>query len=227
MVQTIRKLNIVADLTDGKIVGESNAFIYNISGTSGSSVTSQQNNTFNEFMADYASVKTSLKNYETFLINQKIITSDYTTPGGFTPVSKIMQESTLSDKRMFMIMARIFENKDKLEKFKSQVIFGDLQNVPKLKKTFDTACDKFKDKVLKELEEEKKFYTKIAQNKDYLNFINKNIYPLQKPRKFDFTTIPDEVKKVSQQTNIQNLYKSININNDTATFDGKIKFDNE
>ena len=40
-----------------------------------------------------------------------------------------------------------------------------------------------------------------------------------------YTTVPDPATEAQQKTDIANLYKTVNVNNDKLTFDGKIKFD--
>ena len=49
--------------------------------------------------------------------------------------------------------------------------------------------------------------------------------PKGKLRKFTYTTVPDPATEAQQKTDIANLYKTVNVNNDPLTFDGKIKFD--
>jgi hypothetical protein len=55
--------------------------------------------------------------------------------------------------------------------------------------------------------------------------VNQPDYPKGKLRKFTYTPVPDPATETQQKTDIANLYKTVNVNNDPLTFDGKIKFD--
>jgi vacuolar-type H+-ATPase subunit I/STV1 len=172
-------------------------------------------------------VALKLKNYDNFLKNKKLLEPTYgPEPGKFTASSEKFQVQSINEKRMFMVMARIFENKDKLEKFKSTVISTEISNVPKLRKTFDELCDKFKDLVLNELKAEEKKMKDIKEDKEYLSYINTNVYSKGKTRKFNYTTVPNQTTNSQQITLIKNVYSDQNVDNDNKTFNGKIKFNN-
>ena len=51
------------------------------------------------------------------------------------------------------------------------------------------------------------------------------MYPKGKTRKFEYTTVADPATEPTQKTNISNLYKTVNVDLDKTTFNGKIKFD--
>ena len=55
--------------------------------------------------------------------------------------------------------------------------------------------------------------------------MNQPAYPKGKLRKFTYTTVPNPATDAQQKTDVANLYKTVNVNNDKLTFDGKIKFD--
>jgi vacuolar-type H+-ATPase subunit I/STV1 len=227
MVQTFRKLNVITKKTDGKILANTSAFIYNVSGTTEVTQPSTQTNTLDELSNDYGLVALKLKNYDNFLKNKKLLEPTYgPEPGKFTASSEKFQVQSINEKRMFMVMARIFENKDKLEKFKSTVISTEISNVPKLRKTFDELCDKFKDLVLNELKAEEKKMKDIKEDKEYLSYINTNVYSKGKTRKFNYTTVPNQTTNSQQITLIKNVYSDQNVDNDNKTFNGKIKFNN-
>ena len=52
------------------------------------------------------------------------------------------------------------------------------------------------------------------------------MYKSKKTRKFNYTTVPDPDQTiVDYQTKaIRDLYKSVNVDNDNTTFNGKVKF---
>ena len=157
LISLIAQLNSVADKTDGKIVGNK-VFIYNISGSTAQGAVSSTSvgvsNTYDEFIKDYKTLPTSLNSYIKLLTDNKVLTKDYTAVGVFKPsVDKIIGETPIP-LSFFMVMARVFTDKNKLQDFKNFVISGPLVNykTPKdLRKSFDKACDELAKNYEKEL----------------------------------------------------------------------------
>jgi hypothetical protein len=54
-----------------------------------------------------------------------------------------------------------------------------------------------------------------------LDGLTDDMYVTGKPRKFNYTTT---VNLTAQESKIQDLYKTVNVNTDKTTFDGKITF---
>ena len=233
MVQVFRKVNLVTTLTDGLIINDLGPKIYSISGTSEVDKGSDgpPADTFEELWKDFQFAGAKLMNFNDFITNptQNIIPSKtYDKPGSFMPSSSSsFDDSNLSDKSFFMIMAQIFNNKNKLQAFKTSIISGDLSKITSpssLTKQFDKICDTFKDRVVVELTAETKKYTSIKKNSDYVDSFTKgNAYNKGKSRKFTYTTIPNPTTVAKQSADLQLLYKGNN-NGDKDIWTDKTQF---
>ena len=75
---------------------------------------------------DYHLVADRMNKYDEVLTgtDYDIITDNYTVPGGFT--SSVF--SDLTDKRFFMVMAQVFNNRSNFNTFKSAIITNELDN---------------------------------------------------------------------------------------------------
>jgi hypothetical protein len=230
MVQIIRKINLVTTKTDGKILDTGIPRVYTISGTTEVNTASLGSplDTYQELCDDYRLVGIRLDDFNVLMDAEKIITTvtvPYEGPGEFEPISKDFATASVQDKRQFMVMAQIFNDKNKLTQFKNAIISGELKSDNKLVRKFNNICDDFADLTKKELIAEEKFIKTIKGKESYLKFVNQPAYPKGKLRKFTYTTVPDPATETQQKTDIANLYKTVNVNNDKLTFDGKIKFD--
>jgi outer membrane protein OmpA-like peptidoglycan-associated protein len=229
MVQIIRKINLVTTKTDGKILDTGVPRVYTISGTTEVNTASTGVlDTYQELCDDYRLVGVRLDEFNLLMDAEKIITTvtnPYDGPGQFDPISKQFETASVEDKRQFMVMAQIFNDKNKLTQFINTIISGELKNDNKLVRKFNNICDDFADLTKKELVAEQKFIKTIRDKESYSKFVNQPAYPKGKLRKFTYTTVPDPATETQQKTDIANLYKTVNVNNDPLTFDGKIKFD--
>jgi hypothetical protein len=230
MVQIIRKINLVTTKTDGKILDTGVPRVYTISGTTevNSASLGSPLDTYQELCDDYRLVGIRLDEFNVLMDAEKIITTvtvPYEGPGEFEPISKQFATASVEDKRQFMVMAQIFNDKNKLTQFINTIISGELKNDNKLVRKFNNICDDFADLTKKELVAEQKFIKTIRDKESYSKFVNQPAYPKGKLRKFTYTTVPDPATEAQQKTDIANLYKTVNVNNDKLTFDGKIKFD--
>ena len=230
MVQIIRKINLVTTKTDGKILDTGVPRVYTISGTTevNSASLGSPLDTYQELCDDYRLVGIRLDEFNVLMDAEKIITTvtvPYEGPGEFEPISKQFATASVEDKRQFMVMAQIFNDKNKLTQFINAIISGELKNDNKLVRKFNNICDDFADLTKKELVAEQKFIKTIRDKESYSKFVNQPAYPKGKLRKFTYTTVPDPATEAQQKTDIANLYKTVNVNNDKLTFDGKIKFD--
>jgi len=226
MVQIFRKISLVVSKTDGLIIDSKTPRVYNLSGTSEVTKSSEPitTNTYDELSRDFQSVGTKLNEYDKKLVDDGIIINTYGEPGSFSPATSGLSE--LTDKRFFMIMAQIFSDKNKLEKFKTEIISGDLVGVKtpaNLKKKFDKIVDNFRDKVVDELKAELKKFKKTKESQAYLDYINKPAFTKGKTRKFNYTTIPNTSTNDQQSAAIQLLYKGNN-NGDKNIWTDKTQF---
>jgi hypothetical protein len=229
MVQYFRKINLLITKTDGKILENGKPRVYNIKGTTevNSGSVGAPQTTYAELSIDYKSIGEKLQKFDSFLKGQdvKIITSEYKEPGLFKPISSSLV--SIEDKRLFMVLAQIFGNKNKYNDFINKIISGDLLTVKSpsnLKNKFEKICDIFKKNVDKELLEESKHIKKVKESPNYTEYVNQFVYPKGKLRKFEYTTIPDTATDAQQQKDIMALYSGVNSDSDNKYYDGKIKF---
>ena len=230
MVQFFRKINLLMTKTDGKILESGKPRVYNIKGTTEVNSASQgaPQDTYIELAKDYDEIATQLQSFDIFLKRQSnvnVITSNYTQPGGFEFISSKI--STIEDKRQFMVLAQIFNNKNKFNDFINKIIIGELLTIKtpsNLKNKFEKICEDFKKIVDKELLDEIKYITDVKKFPEYTKYVNEFVYPKGKLRKFEYTTIPDTATDAQQQKDIMELYSGVNSNSDNKSYDGKIKF---
>ena len=240
-IQNIRKLNLISSKTDGKLLDSNTPRIYNIKGTdkiskSSETLTPVPANTYEEFTKDYESLALALQGYAGLLDKNDIVKNvSLYDNGNFLPVDIDLFNKDAEmgpDKRFFLVISRIFNDSNKLEEFKTYVIKGDLINIKdpvKLQKKFDDITDDIAKRYSKELKAEEKKFDKFKSSKEYTSLytdgIEKLMYPKGKTRKFEYTTVADPTTEPTQKTNISNLYKTVNVDPDKNTFNGKIKFD--
>jgi hypothetical protein len=233
-VQVIRKCDLIYLKTDGKILETGEPRIYNITETDmvSESSTYQPADTYIEFQEDFKTLQSCIEEFNNNILLTLDISDDGTSfynEGDF----KMANENNftgLNNKYFFMIMSRIFNDKNKKEEFKKKIISGSLLEVKSpinLRKKFDDYVDDLAEQYSDELDnEEKKFKNlkKSKQYKDLIEGITEKMYPKGKYRKFDYTTVPDEEKIAQQTQEVINLYKTVNINTNENEWTNKIKF---
>jgi len=230
-IQYIRKLNFVNSLSDGKLLETGVPKIYNISKTD--KVTNTGPNvvyadTYEEFYGDYLTVYIQLEEYLITLSNKQIIPVTTVTDGSFTPISKF--NGSREDMTFFMVISRIFMDKNKVDDFKKQIMTANVKNVTKpkkLEKTFNKIVDDLVDTYSDEVKSEEKLYSKFKTDSEFTKYtkdIETLLYKKGKTRVFNFTTVPDPAKKDTQEKALKDLYAPLNPNTDVKTFDGKVKF---
>jgi hypothetical protein len=222
MVQVFRKINYVTTLSDGVLI-DSKAKIYTITATEevNRSDSREQADTFQEMVFDYHLVDDRMNDYNEVLSSSdyNIISNKYTEPGGFT--SAIF--SDITDKRFFMVMAQVFNNRSNFNTFKSAIITNELDNTyDGLSKQFNKIVDKFRDNVIKELESEEKNVKSIRKSTSYITWVKEDVYNKGKTRKFTYTTEPSPTND-EQTKNLILLYKGEN-NGDKTIWTDKTQF---
>ena len=213
MVQVFRKINYVTTLSDGVII-DSKPKVYSISPTTEISNLSipEPLDTYDELWKDYESVGNNILVFNEFLVTKQIITKDYIEPGGFNTTSTAFDISSISDKRFFMIMSQIFNNRTKFNEFKDIIITNQMDNTTSgLRRKFDNIVGDFRDKVIEELEAEEKFYNSLKKSQEYKDYLAvENLYKKGKTRKFTYTTVPNSSTNEQQTTDLLLLYQGNN-----------------
>jgi hypothetical protein len=217
-IQYIRKINVVVDKTDGKIGDKGTPVIYNISGVP-----------YNTLVTDFGTLKTAVDRYNTLL-------SSGDNPIAFYESNKEIKLlntnkfKTEADVDFFVVMSRILTDKNKKQEFVDFVIKNELTSVTRpvnLKNKFNKIVDDLDKDYDEELKDEKRVFEKIKKKQEYKNLtkgLSKIMYKPNIERKCGYNTTPNTTTEEQQKTLIQNLYASVNPNQDTATFDGKITF---
>jgi hypothetical protein len=224
MVQVFRKINYVTTLSDGVII-DLKPKIYNISATTEVSQLSnpEPSDTYNELWNDYQTVSIDIGQFQQFLITNSIISDTYNEPGDFIPTAA--QISLISDKRFFMIMSQIFNDKDKFNEFNDIVITNSMDNSTSgLRRKYNKIVDNFRDKVKEELNEEEKVYKAAKKDKVYLDYLAvENLYKKGKTRKFTYTTVPNSSTNELQTNDLLLLFQGNN-NGDKTIWTDKTQF---
>jgi hypothetical protein len=221
-VQIIRKLNYVNTKSDGKILADGSAYVFNLSATT--EVNSSSNgaaNTYVEFTNDTKLVASGLTQFLLDLETAGIDTTTYAGNGLFNAIKLTAPE----DKRFYMAMSQIFTDSSKLTSFIDSIIKGDLNSVTNplpLKEKFNSATYKVASLFETEFAEEKKKINDFIGGSVYPKYKTYTPYSKGKTRKFTYTTQPAATD--TQKKELQNLYKPKNVDTDPSTFLGKIKF---
>jgi len=243
-VQIIRKINLVTNLTDGKLLDTNTPRIYNLSGTTQVSESSKTgtnipDTTYRELVYDFQSLNAATTKFNDLLGSddyQIAFKGDPYRGGDFKVLNQDKFPSVPGnyDKTFFFLMARILSDKNKKDEFINYVIKGDLTTLKdpvNLKNKFEKIVNDLSDDYKSELKDEEKMFTKLKKSSDYKKLtdgIGETMYPKGKTRKFAYTTIPlTDANKVKEQSGwISDLYKTVNIKpEDKKTYLGKIKFD--
>ena len=213
MVQVFRKINYVSTLSDGVII-DSKPKVYSISATTEVSNLSNPEpiDTYDELWNDYQKVGKNINRFYEFLTTNQIIYEDYNEPGDFKPTSSVFEIDDLSGKRFFMIMAQIFNSKDKFNEFNDIVITDDMNNSTSgLRRKYNKIVDDFRDKVKQELDAEEKTYKDAKKDEVYLNYLAvENLYKKGKTRKFTYSTVPNSLTNEQQTADLLLLYQGNN-----------------
>jgi len=220
-VQTLRKLNFVNTKTDGKILENGSLKIYNLLDGEG----------FTDLETDYTYFYNAQYDYYSLLTTSdgvyKII-PDKVDETNFDYPSKEDFKSE-ENKRFYMIVGRIFEDKNKVQDFINKIITPNIKDVKKPKKlsrVFENIVDDLVGLYKDELKNEAKSFEKFKKKSEYQKYINgldEVLYKKGKPRIINFTTEADP-QQAQKESDLTKLYKGdeSKINN-FETFDGKIK----
>ena len=236
-VQIIRKINLVVTKTDGKLLDTNLPRVYSVVGIP----VQGSDDTYTELTKDVITLDGVHAKFKKLLQDDKykiaFKTDVYKGVGDFTVLNKTdfdgdNPQKTRANKTFYLVMSRILSDKNKKDEFINYVIKGDILNIKdpvNLKNKFEKIVDDLGKDYEKELKEEEKIYTKLKKDtiyKDLTEGIDDEMYKPKKTRKFNYTTVPNPDQTiVDYQTKaIRDLYKSVNVDNDNTTFNGKVKF---
>ena len=216
-VQSLRKVNFVNTSSDGLIEDDGKVKIYNLTGG------------MSEVTTDYLKVVGGLNDYNSLIVSKNILPpTPYPKNGDFTLSTGL---TGVENKRFYMIVGRIFTDKNKVKQFINEIITPNIKDVKKpkkLSKVFEDIVEDYAKIYKKQIESEEKVFTNFknsAEYKKYIDGVETVLYKKGKPRIIQFTTVVDAATIETKQTNLKNLYKGDPDKLDKfETFDGKIKF---
>jgi hypothetical protein len=228
-IQIIRKLNVVTDKLDGKILETNVPRMYQISPTILEAP--ETGDSYTELIDDYiklvAVFEDNPNGFNTILYDFYLAFRETYNDGDFRIIEENLFNSK-SDKLFYMVMARIITDKNKKIQFIDSIIKGEelkTWNSPvRLTNKFEKIVNDLDSDYSKELRKEEKIFKDLRKDKkfkDLLDGLSDDMYEPGKPRKFNYTTAVD---LTAEQSKIQDLYKTVNVNTDKTTFDGKITF---
>ena len=208
---------------DGKKTEKGTPLIYGITGTSETSqqqVGQTSSDTLAELQYDIGRINTYLLNVnDDLLVENKIITNSYEDIGKFITDNKNFNQSE-PNKRFFMIAARNFDNKNKLEEFENYVINTNFTASNKLKNKFRKVVDKIAKEYSEELRYEEKIFTDFKKSKKFKDFtegVDEELYATGKERVLGYTTVLKDIPNITDQqienakTMFTNLFSGENI----------------
>ena len=213
-VQYVRKLNYVLTNSDGKINARNEQIVYNLSATSKNSTT----NTYDELKNDSGQIVIDLNNFNNE-INIYLGLDKYNT-SNFVYVFSDMS-LTPTECRFYQLMAQVFTDRGDYNEFENTVLTEDI-NKGETKKVFDRATDILKTNFRKQYKNDKdafEQFTRDIYNKKYKKY---KPFTSNKDRNFDYSSLPAGTDE--QKSRLADIYKSVNVNEDKQTFDGKATF---
>jgi hypothetical protein len=219
-VQIFRKLNVVGEKLDGKILDTGKPRMYRISGlpilppevrTDGVVIT----DSFDQFKTDYDRISKVINNcdicFNGLLFTAKVAFNLSYKDGNFEVVETNLF-SNKSEKLFFMIMGRIISDKNKKKEFIDSIIKDEQLKTWKtpvnLSNKFENIVNDLDRDYSKELKKEEKIFKDLKKNKnfkDLIDGIETKMYKRGKPRKFSYTTTED---LTSEESKILNLYNN-------------------
>jgi hypothetical protein len=225
LVQDLVKIGIInggQGLTtysfDGKKTEKGTPLVYGITGTNKVSETTKQNNpeitnTFSELRVDIEKIYSYFTDTTSLLESKKIITNNYKGVGN-------------ANETFYMVVAREFNDENKLTGFINYVLTTNLTPSNKLKNKFEKVVKDVAKEYNEELKKEVKIFEdfrKSKEFKDYTEGADEKLYTSGKERILGYTTVLSNIPNIENQ----------DINNATTTFtnlfsgkntEGDIKF---
>jgi hypothetical protein len=209
--QTVRKVSLVSQSLDGKLLSGNVPRVYNTSGTSEISSTSDPatSDTLVELKNDFERFISVLPRFNTVVSeNYNIFTNNYFDGKYQTPFTDEFTTTNEDwDKYFYMVICRILTDSAKLDAFQTDLnngFEGDNQLVRRINRIVDDVVSRYK-KQIREEEKYMKDFKKVQDYKKFVDGLNDEMYVKGKLRKFNYNTTPN----TDVQTNgekIKDLY---------------------
>ena len=218
--QGYRKMDLICDATDGKIATYGAPIIYTNTG-----ILVGTSDTLIDIRNDYTKIANDIKDYYNLLLSKNLILEITTPSVYFTPLTSLSPTGSIN------LFFTLFANDIIDETTRNEFIQYVSSNL--LGQTLPQTTDKVRtsvNSVVGSFNEEKNAENSLVNNtfnsneykffKEYNPQVN-NVSIKGKNRDFTFTSIG---ASDIQKSNLSDVYKNVNINNDNSTYNGKKYF---
>jgi hypothetical protein len=207
--QIIRKVSLVSQSIDGKLLSGNVPRVYNISGTSEISASSDPTtpNTLVELTNDFERFYTRAENFNTLCSEEYNIFTDQYEDGNFLSTGVATNLTDEYDKYFYIIMSRILNDRSKKDEFIKQLLKG-LEGDNQLGRRVERIVDDVGDRYKKQQKDDEKYISDFKKDKDYKNYVDgleQIMYVKGKLRKFVYDTTPNSSEAANGEL-IRDLY---------------------
>ncbi len=221
ILQIYRKMDLICSATDGKINSAGSPYVYTITG-----LPDGTSDTLTSIRTDYIKIASDIQSFYNLLNSEGIIIDVITPSTSFTPISNVTFNSSVN--KFYTLFSNVVidsTERETLINSLTQFLFSSSVNVTKstVAQTINGLEKDFKDEKNAETQKVTNFFS----SENYLIYQNYNPQVSNqsikgKQRNFTYTTAG---ATSGQQTNLKDLYSSVNVNLDKTTYNGKIIFD--
>ena len=217
--QIFRRMDLVCDSTDGKL--NSNGSIFALTNTGEPYGTSD---TLTDIRTDYTQIANDFKSYYSLLLSNNLIIEPAVSTLYFTPFTSYSSTGGLN--LFFTLFSNDFTDNQSIENLKNFLT----QNYTPVSENTKTKVLTYLGSISQSIIDEKNAQTTYVDNfftgQSYLIYKNYNpqvdgVSVKGKDRDFTFTS---SGPTSNQQTNVSNIYKNVNIDNNQSTYNGKKYF---
>ena len=217
--QIFRRMDLVCDSTDGKL--NSNGSIFALTNTGEPYGTSD---TLTDIRTDYTQIANDFKSYYSLLLSNNLIIEPAVSTLYFTPFTSYSSTGGLN--LFFTLFSNDFTDNQSIENLKNFLT----QNYTPVNENTKTKVLTYLSSISQSIIDEKNAQTTYVNNfftgQSYLIYKNYNpqvdgVSVKGKDRDFTFTSAGSTS---NQQTNVSNIYKNVNIDNNQSTYNGKKYF---
>jgi hypothetical protein len=218
--QGYRKMDLICNATDGKLATYGTPIIYTNTG-----VLVGTSDTLTDIRDDYTKIANDIKDYYDFLLSKNLILEITTPSVYFTPLTSL--SSTGSVNLFYTLFANDIINETTRNEFIQYVSSNLLsQTLPQVVDKVRISVNSLVSSFTEEKNTENALVNDTFNSNEYKFFktynpqVN-NVSIKGRDRDFTFTSVGSTV---TQQTNLSDVYKNVNINNDNSTYNGKKYF---
>jgi len=217
--QIFRRMDLVCDATDGKL--NSNGSIFALTNTG---EPYEASDTLTDIRTDYTQIANDFKNYYSLLLSNNLIIEPAVSTLYFTPFTSYSSTGSLN--LFFTLFSNDFTNNQSIENLKNFLT----QNYTPVNESTKTKVLTYLNSISQSIIDEKNAQTTYVNSfftgQGYLIYKNYNpqvngVSVKGKDRDFTFTSAGSTS---NQQTNVSNIYKNVNIDNNQSTYNGKKYF---